>query len=110
MQNSSLLSSVTPEQSDGPSVASSRPKKAVNDFSAWLTAAEAAQYLRIRTRTLLLWARQGKVKGFVLSGIQRHVWRFRRVDLDAALLQPADECVLHSASSSVRSAEKEAAR
>jgi excisionase family DNA binding protein len=40
--------------------ASSRPE--------WLTAKEAADYLRIKTRTLLLWTREGKVKGYALSG------------------------------------------
>jgi excisionase family DNA binding protein len=52
----------------------------------WLTAAEAAQYLKVRVRTLLLWVRQGKLKAFALSGTKRRVWRFRREDLDAALL------------------------
>lgn len=77
--------------------------------SEWLTAAEAAQYLKIRVRTLLLWVRQGKVKGYALSGIRRHVWRFRHEDLDAAFVQPTRRDVLHSPSSSVRSAEKGAA-
>jgi excisionase family DNA binding protein len=76
----------------------------------WLTAQEAAAHLRVKTRTLLLWTRQGKVKGYVLSGTRRHVWRFRCDDLDAAFFQPADLDVLHSALSSVRSAEMEAAR
>ncbi len=53
----------------------------------WLTSREAASYLRIESRTLLQWAREGKVKGHVLSGIRRHVWRFRHVDLDAMLLK-----------------------
>jgi len=48
----------------------------------WLTAEEAAQYLKVKIRTLLLWVRQGKVNAFALSG----VWRFRREDLDSALL------------------------
>jgi hypothetical protein len=30
--------------------------------------------------------RQGNVKGYKLSGTKRHVWRFLRADLDAALL------------------------
>jgi len=38
---------------------------------------------------MLLWARQGKVKGFTLSGVRRHVWRFRHVDLDAMLTGPS---------------------
>ena len=55
----------------------------------WLTALEAAQYLKVERRTLLDWARQGKVKGFQLSGVTRHVWRFRRSDLDAMLVPPS---------------------
>jgi excisionase family DNA binding protein len=51
----------------------------------WLTANEAAAYLRIAPRTLLAWARQGRVKGHVLSGIERQTWRFRQADLDACL-------------------------
>jgi excisionase family DNA binding protein len=52
----------------------------------WLTAAEAANYLRIKRRTLLFWVRQGKLQAFGMSGIKRHIWRFRRVDLDRFLL------------------------
>jgi excisionase family DNA binding protein len=51
--------------------------------ATWLTAKEASTYLKTSHRTLLLWARQGKVKGHVLSGIQRQTWRFRQADLDA---------------------------
>lgn len=72
----------------------------IND---WLTASEAADYLRVKVRTLLLWARQGKVKGFALSGTKRRVWRFRQTDLDAALLESP---VLPSPSPSVRPAER----
>lgn len=50
----------------------------------WLTVEEAARYLRVKERTLLLWARQGQIRGFILSGTKRHVWRFRQADLDAA--------------------------
>ena len=66
--------------------------------SEWLTAQEAAQYLRVKPRTLLLWVRQAKVKAFALSGTKRHVWRFRREDLDTALLESR---VLPSTSQSV---------
>ncbi len=52
----------------------------------WLTAKEAAEHLRINTRTLLLWTRQGKIRGYALSGGQRHVWRFLRAELDADVL------------------------
>ena len=61
---------------------------------------EAAQYLKVKVRTLLLWVRQGKVKAFALSGTKRRVWRFRQRDLDAALLESS---VLPSNPPSVRS-------
>jgi len=53
----------------------------------WLTATEAAAYLKVKPRTLLLWVRQGKVKAYALSGTKRRVWRFRPQDLDAALME-----------------------
>jgi excisionase family DNA binding protein len=55
----------------------------------WLTAQEAAEHLRVKTRTLLLWARQGKIVGHRLSGVQRHIWRFRQAELDASLVSPS---------------------
>jgi excisionase family DNA binding protein len=55
----------------------------------WLTANEAASYLNIKPATLLGWARQGKLKGYTLSGTYRHVWRFQTVDLDATLRLPS---------------------
>jgi excisionase family DNA binding protein len=57
--------------------------------SPWLTSAEAARYLKVQERTILAWARSGKVLGYTLSGTQRHVWRFRIVDLDATMESPA---------------------
>jgi len=69
----------------------------------WLTAAEAAQHLKVKVRTLLLWVRQGRVKGFALSGTKRRVWRFRQTDLDAALLESS---VLPSTTPSVCPAER----
>lgn len=74
-----------------------------NTQSAWLTAKEAAQHLRVKPRTLLLWVRQGKVRAFVLSGTKRRVWRFRRADLDAALVESS---VLPCPTPSVRPAER----
>jgi excisionase family DNA binding protein len=53
--------------------------------SDWLTAGEAAEYLKVKKRSLLLWVRQGKVKAYALSGTKRRVWRFRREDLDSLL-------------------------
>ena len=57
------------------------------NHQTWLTAAEAAAYLKVKPRTLLLWVRQGKVKAFALSGTKRRVWRFRQSDLDAAVME-----------------------
>jgi excisionase family DNA binding protein len=54
--------------------------------SEWLTATEAAQYLKVKPRSLLLWVREGKVPAYALSGTERRVWRFRREDLDNSLL------------------------
>jgi excisionase family DNA binding protein len=59
------------------------------DRQTWLTAAEAAAYLKVKPRTLLLWVREGKVKAFASSGTGRHVWQFRREDLDAILTRPS---------------------
>ena len=53
--------------------------------SPWLSSEQASQYLQVDRRTLLEWTRQGKVKGYKLSGVLRHVWRFRQSDLDAML-------------------------
>lgn len=55
----------------------------------WLTSKEAADYLKIQRRTLLQWARSGKVKGYVLSGLDRITWRFLIPDLDAMLTSPS---------------------
>jgi excisionase family DNA binding protein len=72
--------------------------------SDWMTATEAATYLKVKPRSLLLWVRQKKVPAYALSGIKRRVWRFRREDLDATLISRR---VLSSVpSSSVRSEER----
>jgi excisionase family DNA binding protein len=71
--------------------------------SEWLTATEAAAYLKVKARTLLLWVRQGKVKAFALSGTKRRAWRFRLSDLDAAVLESA---VLPSEAPSVHPEER----
>jgi excisionase family DNA binding protein len=72
--------------------------------SDWLTAAEAAAYLKVKTRSLLLWVRQGKMRAYALSGTARRIWRFRKDDLDSHLL--ANPVVSSSESSSVRSQER----
>lgn len=67
-------------------------------MTEWLTTAEAAEYLKVRPRTLLMWVRRGAIKAYALSGTKRRVWRFLRSDLDNALL---GNPVLQSDSSSV---------
>jgi excisionase family DNA binding protein len=71
--------------------------------NAWLTVAEASDYLKIRPRTLLAWVREGAVKGYPLHGCKRRVWRFRVEDLDCAMgyvAVPGSAGVLVSQSSS----------
>lgn len=55
-------------------------------MTEWMTSAEAADYLKVQARSLLLWVRQGKIPAYALSGTKRRVWRFLKSDLDAALL------------------------
>jgi len=58
--------------------------------SLWLTAKEAAEYLKVNPRCLLRLVRQGRIKGYALSGTKRRVWRFRQEDLDSALFKNSD--------------------
>ena len=76
-----------------PQIQPSRPAHSFSQSSAqptfntpchrWLTATEAAHYLGIKPRTLLLWARQGRIRACALTGTKRHVWRFSLSDLEA---------------------------
>jgi excisionase family DNA binding protein len=61
----------------------------MENTSKWMTAQEAASYLRIEKRTILFWTRHGKLKGYRLSGTKRYVWRFLSTDLDAMLKPPS---------------------
>jgi excisionase family DNA binding protein len=54
-----------------------------------MTSQEAAKYLRVAHRTVLEWARTGKLKGHVLSGSARITWRFRQSELDGMLTPPS---------------------
>jgi excisionase family DNA binding protein len=61
--------------------------------SEWMTTEEAAAYLKVKPRSLLLWVRDGKVPAYALSGTKRRVWRFLREDLDSSLLsKPVVSC------------------
>lgn len=53
--------------------------------SLWMTAREAAQYLRVSHRTILLWAKTKRIPAHKLSGAQRVTWRFLATELDAYL-------------------------
>jgi excisionase family DNA binding protein len=57
--------------------------------SPWLTASEAASYLKVAPRTIVHWAGTGKLIGHVLSGTDRLTWRFLQSDLDAMLQSPS---------------------
>ena len=75
--------------------------------SPWLDAREAAAYISggVKPRTVVKWAREGKLKGYPICGGtgQRHRWRFRRCDLDEFLgvTVDGDDDVLESITSSV---------
>ena len=55
----------------------------------WLTASEAAQYLKVQPRTILKWAKEGRIPAHALSGSKRVTWRFLRSELDAMLAPPS---------------------
>jgi excisionase family DNA binding protein len=96
-----IISAIGNYQEINPSSLFRQEKLTMNiSTSEWLTPEEAAEHLKVKVRTLLLWVRQGKVKAFALSGTKRRVWRFRREDLDSALAQSP---VLPSIPLSVRS-------
>jgi excisionase family DNA binding protein len=54
--------------------------------SQWMTVHEAASYLKVKPRTLLLWARKKQIRSYTLCGTQRRRWRFLKADLDSRLL------------------------
>jgi len=57
--------------------------------SEWLTAAEAAVYLKVAHRTVLEWAKKGLIPAHRLSGTARVTWRFRASELDAMMAAPS---------------------
>ena len=76
----SQTQSSNPEYSSTESVARVRCDA---ERPTWLTAAEAAHYLNVKARKILLWARQGRVKAYALTSTKRHVWRFFHADIEA---------------------------
>lgn len=55
----------------------------------WLTARDAADYLRVKPRTILAWAKAGKIPAHPLSGLKRITYRFLKSELDAMLCSPS---------------------
>lgn len=55
----------------------------------WLTATEAALYLKVKPRTVLKWAKTGEIPAHPLSGSKRVTWRFLKSELDAMLNPPS---------------------
>ena len=56
--------------------------------SQWLTAREAANYLKVAHRTILEWAKKGLIPAHRLSGSARITWRFLASELDGAMMSP----------------------
>lgn len=56
--------------------------------SSWLTRTEAAELMRVTTRTIDAWAAAGKIQKYSVGGMQSV--RFKRAELDA-LLTPQTE-------------------
>ena len=54
----------------------------------WLTATEAALYLKVQPRTILKWAKERRIPAHALSGAKRITWRFLKSELDRAMLAP----------------------
>ena len=88
------------EHSENKTIKQSSGERMIPNQSVWLTPTEAAKYLKVKSRTVLLWIRQGKLRAYALSGVKRRVWRLRREDLDAAMVSSS---VLPSTPLSVRS-------
>lgn len=56
--------------------------------SQWLTATEAAEYLKVKPRTVLKWAKERRIPAHALSGSKRVTWRFLKSELDGVMLAP----------------------
>lgn len=58
-------------------------------MAEWLTATEAAEYLKVQPRTILKWAKDSRIPAHRLSGTHRTTWRFLKSELDAMLAPPS---------------------
>jgi excisionase family DNA binding protein len=55
----------------------------------WLNANEVSRYLKVKPRTVLKWAKEGRIPAHPLSGSRRITWRFLKAELDAMLALPS---------------------
>jgi excisionase family DNA binding protein len=55
----------------------------------WLTSNEVSRYLKVKPRTVLKWAKEGRIPAHPLSGSKRITWRFLKAELDAMLALPS---------------------
>ena len=53
--------------------------------SPWLDVVQAAQYLRVKPKTLYNWKSQGKIKTYSTFGSAKGGLRFLKTDLDKVL-------------------------
>lgn len=51
----------------------------------WITAKEAAVYLKLHPSTVLKWAKRGAIPAHKLSRSARVIWRFSKSELDEYL-------------------------
>jgi excisionase family DNA binding protein len=58
-------------------------------ITQWLTSNEAAAYLNVKPRTIMKWAKEGRIPAHSLSGSKRVTWRFLKSELDAMLSLPS---------------------
>ena len=75
------MASVTMEMNDMPQ-RTTRALGALVDREPYVDAAAAAKFLGVNRRTVLRWAREGKIPAHPASGCRRKTWRFRLSELD----------------------------
>jgi hypothetical protein len=66
---------------------------------SWLTTAESARIPKVKLRTILFWARCGRIKAHAVTSSKRRVWCFLQTNLHAFLIHSRP--VLSSAQPSV---------
>ena len=75
----------TPNGSNDPFALSGSSPPTVVEV-VWMTAKEAAQYLRCAVKTIYNYKCNGQLRGYNLGGRRKGVLRFKKADLDAFVL------------------------